>query len=330
MRLQLSIGMAVNPRTRPIFDGTVAADAIDLLPSAVHPSELFWRQLRFGDFDVSEMSLSSLMIAVANGDDRWIGLPVFTTRHFFQTWALVRADAGIERPADLKGKRVGVPEYQQTAAMWTRGVLEHEFGVKPSDMEFWMERPASHSHAGAAGFTPPPGVVIRQIPPEKDIGGMMISGELDATLLYLTDKNLVDRSRIDLTNHPRVRPLFPDPIAEGTRFYRKTGIYPINHTMVIKRAIMDKHPWVALNLFKAFQKANALADERRREHVAYHLAAGLIPPEAGPALSAPVLQHGVGANRATLETAALYSQEQGLTPRRIELSELFAASTLLQ
>jgi len=330
MKLQLSIGMSVNPRTRPIFDGAITADTVDLLPSAVHPSELFWRQLRFADFDVSEMSLSSLMIAVSKGDDRWIGLPIFTTRYFFHTRILVRADSGIDQPADLKGKRVGVPEYQQTAALWARGVLEHEFGVKPSDMEFWMERPPSHSHRAAVGFEPPPGVIIHQIPPDKNIGGMMASGELDATLLYLRHDNLVDRSRIDLLNCPEIKRLFPDPVAEGTRYYRKTGLYPINHAMVIKRHIAEKHPWAILNLFKAFQRANEMADTQRREHIEYHLAAGLIAPEAGAALAKPVLQHGIAANRATLETASRYSQEQGLTPRRIELEQLFAASTMLQ
>jgi 4,5-dihydroxyphthalate decarboxylase len=114
--LQLSVGMASNPRTWPIFDGTIKPDGVDLIPSAVHPSELFWRQLKFGDFDISEMSFSSLIMALANGDDRWVGLPVFTTRRFFHTGILVRKDAGIEKPEDLKGKRVGVPEYQQTAA----------------------------------------------------------------------------------------------------------------------------------------------------------------------------------------------------------------------
>ena len=115
MNLQLSIGMAGNPRTWPIFDGRVKADGIDLLPSEVFPSELFWRQLKFGDFDLAEMSMSTLMMAVAAGDNRWVGIPVFTTRKLFHTEILVRRAAKIERPADLKGKRVGVPISEQLA-----------------------------------------------------------------------------------------------------------------------------------------------------------------------------------------------------------------------
>jgi 4,5-dihydroxyphthalate decarboxylase len=330
MNLPLSIGMTSNPRTWPILDGRVRPDGIDLVPSRVFPSELFWRQLKFADFDVSEMSFSSLIMARARGDDRWVGLPVFTTRHFFHTWILVRRGAGIERPADLKGKRVGVPEYQQTAALWSRGVLWHEFGVEPRDMEFWMERTPDRSHGGATGFSPPPGVTIHQIPLEKSIGSMMLSGELDATLLYLTDRNLVDRSTADLAHHPDIRPLFPDAAEEGGRYYRKTGVFPVNHAMIVRKEIADRHPWIILNLFKAFARANEIANEERMEQVQYHIDAGLIAPEAAEALRTPIVKHGIRANRHMLETAASYSHEQGLTPRLVSLADVFAASTMEQ
>jgi 4,5-dihydroxyphthalate decarboxylase len=330
MKLQLSLGIASNPRSWPILDGTIQPDGIDLVSSVVFPSELFWRQLKFADFDVSEMSFSSLMMARANGDDRWVGLPVFTTRRFFHTGILARRDAGINSPADLKGKRVGVPEYQQTAALWTRGILQHEFGVAPRDMEFWMERTPDISHGGATGFTPPPGVTINQIPSEKNIGTMMLSGELQATLLYLREANLVDRSTADLWNHPDIKPVFPDPVAEGIRYFRKSGMYPINHGMVIKREIVEKNPWVVLNLYKAFERANEVADQIRMEQLEYHIASGKVPRELVPELKVPLARHGIKSNRTVLETAAAYSQEQGLTPRLMKLDEIFAPSTMEQ
>lgn len=328
MKLQLGITLTSNPRTRPILEGMVTPEGIDLIPTVLHPSEMFWRQLRFADFDASELSFSSLMIAKSKGDERWVGLPVFTTRHFFQTWILVRRDAGIGSPADMKGKRVGVPDYQQTAALWSRGILEHEWGVAPKDMEFWMERLPSLSHGGATGFKPPPGVTVHQIPREKNIGSMMLSGELDATLHYSVDPNLVDRATADLWNHPGIGPLFPDPFAEGARYYRKTGIFPINHGMAIRKELVDRHPWVVLNLYKAFERANDIADKQRLEHVELHLAARLLGPEAEEALRTPLLRHGIKANRNVLETAARYSLEQGLTPRLMGLEEVFAASTM--
>ena len=330
MKLQLSLATAANPRSRPVLDALVQPNGIDLVPTVLHPSEMFWRQLRFAEFDISEMSFSSLMMAIAGGNNRWVGLPIFTTRKFFHTEIMARRDAKIDTPADLKGRRVGVPEYQQTAALWARGVLQHEFGVSPTEMEFWMERVPSHSHAGGVGFKPPNGVTIHQIPEEKSIGSMMLSGELEAVIHYLRHDNLVDRSKVDLDRHPDVKFIFSDPIAEGARYYRKTGIHPINHGMVVKREIAEKHPWVVLNLLKAYDKANAIADAQRMEHVDYYVAVGMIPQEVAKALREPVLRHGIKANRKILETAARYSLEQGLTPRLMKLEEVFAASTMDQ
>src|SRR5882757_4617664 len=124
-KLELSIALARNENTEAILDGRIAPDAIKLHPTALHPSEMFWRQLKFAEFDVSEMSMSSLTIATAQGPTPWVGIPVFTTREFFHLRILVRTGAKIDTPADLRGKRVGVPEYQQTAALWSRGVLQH-------------------------------------------------------------------------------------------------------------------------------------------------------------------------------------------------------------
>lgn len=331
MNLQLSIAMAENPRTRPIFEQKVKPDGIDLICTPLHASELFWRQLRFGDFDVSEMSISSLMMAVAGGDDRWVGIPVFTTRRMFQVGVLVRKDRGIDKPADLKGKKMGVPEYQQTAALWTRGYLQHEYDIHPRDMEFWMERNDEHSQGAATGFRPPKDVKVSYIPNSTNMGEMLIEGKLDGALRYLAGtNNLVDRSTVDLYRHPDFKTLFPDPHAEGVRFYQKTGIYPINHGMIIKREIAERHPWVVLNIFKAFQKANELAERARKEAVEYHLETGLLPTEAGKALATPLIRHGIQANRKVLETTAQYSFEQGLTPRLIKLEELFAPSVMEQ
>jgi 4,5-dihydroxyphthalate decarboxylase len=331
MKLQLSIAMANNPRTRPIIEGKVKPDGIDFICSELHASELFWRQLKFGDFDVSEMSMSSLMMAVAGGDDRWVAMPIFTTRRMFQVGVLVRKDRGIDKPADLKGKKMGVPEYQQTAALWTRGYLQHEYDVHPRDMEFWMERNDDHSQGAVVGFTPPKDVKVNYIPNDTNMGQMLLDGKLDGALRYLAGtNNLVDRSSVDLYKHPDFKTVFPDPHAEGVRFYEKTGIYPINHCMVVKREIADRHPWVVLNIFKAFVKANEIAEKARKEAVEYHLETGLLPASARKALATPIIQHGVAANRKTLETTAQYSFEQGLTPRLIKIEELFAPATLEQ
>jgi 4,5-dihydroxyphthalate decarboxylase len=327
--LKLSLAITSNPRTWPIIDGRVKLDGIDFVKTVLGPAEMFWRQLSFAEFDVSEMSMSELMMIRARGDDRFIGMPVFTTRRFYHTGIFVRRDAKIDRPADLKGKRIGVPEYVQTSALWTRGVLENEFGVAPRDLIFFMERVPARSHAGAIGFKAPPGVTINQIPPEKSIGSMMLSGELDACMSYnRRHHDLIDRSDADLENHPDIKPLFPDSAAEAIRYYKKTAIYPINHGMVVKRAVFEREPWVVINLLKAFNQANDIADSERREHVAYHIETGLVPADYRQTLATRLVKHGLKANRAVLETAAQYSNQQGLTPRVMTMDELFAPNAL--
>ncbi|HEY0580959.1 MAG TPA: ABC transporter substrate-binding protein [Chloroflexota bacterium] len=320
--------MGSNDRSRPVLDGTIQADGIDLTCTAAHPSEIFWRQLHFKEFDVSEMSLSSLLMAMANGNRDWIALPIFTSRRFFHTGAWVRADSGIDKPADLKGKRVGVPEYQQTAALWSRGVLKHEFGVEPEDLDWWMERTEERSHGGATGFQPPAGVRFNRIPGTENIGTMLVDGKLDATLLYLTDNNLVDRSRVTLEGNPEFRLLFPDPAAEGQRYYEKTDIFPINHGMIIRREIYEKHPWVALNLFNAFRQAKERTDARMRDLAATHVELGLLGPNGAQSLKKDPYPYGVKSNQKVLQTVAEYSHEQGLTPRVMQMDEIFAPSTL--
>ena len=323
MRVNMSLGLSSNPRTWPVHDGRVSAQGIDFTITRMHPSEMFWRMLRFAEFDVCEMSMSSLMMAHSRGDDRFVAIPVFTTRSMFHTGILVRRDAGIEEPADLRGRRVGVPEYQQTAALWIRGILEDEFGVRPNEMEFWMERAPDRSHGAATGFKAPEGVTVNQIPADKSIGSMMTSGELEAALFYLVDPNLVDRSVEDLWHHPDITTLFADPVAEGVRYWKATGIYPINHGMVIRREIADEHPWAVLNILKAFRQAAAIADSERMDQARYYMETGLIPRTAWENLSKPLVVHGFPENSKTLEKIAEYSYRQGLTPAPTDLAALF-------
>ena len=326
-RLELSIALSENENTRAILDGRISPDAIKLHPTALHPSEMFWRQLKFAEFDVSEMSMSSLTIATSQGQTPWVAIPVFTTREFFHLRILVRAAAGIEKPADLKGKRVGVPEYQQTAAIWGRGVLQHEFGVHPREMEFFMERTPETSHGGATGFKAPDGVTVHQIPATTNIGEMMVRGELDATLLYLTNPNLVDRSRIDLSKDPHIKPLF-DRAAEGKRYFAKTGIYQINHGMVIRRSIFERYPWAALNIYNAFAEARANVIRARDTALHRHYEPGLIGDDVRRVLATDPMAYGVTGSRKVLETVTQYVHEQGLTSRRVALDEMFAPSTM--
>lgn len=325
--LTLSVALSDNERTRPVIQGRHKVQGAKLLTTVVHPSEMFWRQLKFAEFDVSEMSMASLFIAVARGDKRFVALPIFTTRMFCHTGIIVRNDRGIKTPADLKGKRIGVPEYQQTSALWSRGVLQHEFGVHPKDMTWFMERTPDKSHGAATGFKPPPGVNLNQIPPSTNIGEMLVNGELDASLLYLTSNNLVDRSRIDVTSVPVIKTLFDDPEAEGRRFYGKTGLYPINHAVVVKRELLERHPWLAINIFHAFMEAKKEVETESREVMKSYFETGLVDPKGQKGLAADPKPYGFKSSEKVVDAISQYLHEQGLTDRRVSGAELFAPST---
>ena len=326
--LELSLALSDNPRTRPIIEGRVAPEAIRLVPTTIHPSEMFWRQLRFGDFDVSEMSMSTLTILTSQGNRDWVGIPVYTMRKFFHTEIVVRKDSGIKVPADLKGKRVGVPEYQQTAAIWTRGVLQHEFGVHAKDMTWFMERNDDKSHGHSTGFKAPAGVSITTVPLNTNIGDMLVKGELDAIVHYIAHDNLVDRSRIDVAADPAIRYLFEDREAESARYYKKTGIYPINHIVVVKRSVYERHPWIALNLYSAFLNAMEEVRKDALPWLAPYYDAGLVDREVKRVIAKTPMPYGLKAARHVLETVTQYVHEQGLCSRRVALEEIFAPNTL--
>jgi 4,5-dihydroxyphthalate decarboxylase len=329
LTLTLSLGFASNPRSRPVLSGRVKPQGIDLQSTAVGMSELAWRQLGFREFQVSELSMSSLLIARSHGDDTWVGLPIFTSRRFFHVGALAREDAGIESPKDFAGKRIGVPEYQQTAALWARGILQHEFGLDPRDVHWYMERPPEKSHGGMTGFKPPEGVTLEYIPRDTDMGKMLQSGELDGALHYLgSNTNLVDRSSTQFGPGSGVRTLFPDPEAEGIRYFEKTGIYPINHGAVVRRDVLEANPWVALNIYSAFLEAKRVANEEWRASMAPAVDAGVLEPKTAASFDRDLYPYGAIANRHVLETLADYSFEQGLTPRRMQLDEIFYPPTL--
>ncbi|MFN0071456.1 MAG: PhnD/SsuA/transferrin family substrate-binding protein [Chloroflexota bacterium] len=326
--LKLTMAFTMNERSRPVIEGRVKPDGITLDTKVMTAPDIFYRQLKFQEFDVSEMSISSLLVITAKGESPWVALPVFTQRHFFQNWMWVRSDAGIDRPEDLKGKRMGVPEYQQTAALWSRGILEHEYGVHARDMEWFMERSETMSHGGASGFRPPEGVKFSYIPPSKNIGQMMMDDELDATMLYVTSISEIDRSRVVFENNPKVRKLFVDQRAESVRYFQKTGIFPINHCLVVRRSIYEQYPWIALNLFNAFRlaKEGVLAETRRESET--HRVLGLLSEAGIAGLAADPYPYGVKSNLKALETATQYSFEQGLTTRKVSLDEVFAPQTL--
>jgi 4,5-dihydroxyphthalate decarboxylase len=333
-RLRLSFAVERSERTQALIDGSLQPEGIELVPIVADPSEIFWRQLKFAEFAISALSFSSYMIIKAQGSDM-IAIPVFPARRFMHTQLFVHEDAGVRQPADLAGKRVGVGEYQQTAALWTRWTLEHDFGVSQYKVHWYMERTEELSHGGATGFTPPKGISFQRIPPEKSLASMLVNHELDAAPIHRAlqkGTNIIDRSTHNRGaggDWSKVRPLFPDVIAEGSRFFKQHGYVPASHTYVIRGDIHDKYPWVAFNLYKAFVQAKDAA----RDTIAERIPSGLIFGAQYLARSKEILgpdpfPYGVAANRPMIDALIAGSHEQGLTPYEHKIESLFAAGTL--
>jgi 4,5-dihydroxyphthalate decarboxylase len=330
--ITLAFISAFNERVEPLMNGTVKVDGVTLVPTYSHPAETFWRQLKFGEFEVAEMSMSSYLIAKSQGADM-IALPAFPSRRLFQTELSYHVDSAISAPQDLAGKRLGVAEYQQTAALWIRGILEHDFGVSQYKIHWYMERSEEMSHGGATGFKPPAGISFSRIDPRKSLKSTLLANELDVGHVaspWVLQANALDRSsRIGGDDWSKVRPLFPDRMAEGARFFKKHSFLPVNHAYIIRGDIHRKHPWLAEKLYEGFKRAKAIAQER----IAAQIPSALIFGKEYLAKTRELIgddpfPFGIKANRAMLDTITSYSHEQGLTPRQMKAEELFAESTL--
>lgn len=333
-KVRLSFISSRNERVNPLIDGQVAVEGVELIPTVSDPSETFWRQLRFGEFDIAEMSISSYLIAKERGSDL-VAIPVFPSRRFMHTELWVHSASGIEAPADLRSKRVGVPEYQQTASLWLRGALAHDFGVPDTAITWYMERTETFSHGGATGFTPPPGITLHRVPPDQTLETMLVRHELDAAALRRRDqhlKNVIDRATYLPTpplDWSQVRPLFPDRIAEGLRFYRQHGFVPANHLYVLRGEVHRAYPWVAFNLYKAFWAAKDLAREAIPRLIPSALIFGAEYWEQTQNwFGSDPHPYGIAANRPMLEEVVEYALEQRLITKKPALEELFANSTL--
>ncbi len=320
-RLELSAALYPNVRNQPLLDGRVSPEGIKLIGTGLTPGEMFWRQLKFAEFDISEMSFASFVIATSHAPTDWLALPVFTERRFFHTGILVRRDAGIRTPADLRDRTVGVPEYQQTAVVWIRGILEHHFGVDWRTFMWYMERSPERSHGGATGFKPP--ARFAYLSPHESLAEMVLDGRVDAALFYTVRNTILDRRPIDLAADPRIARLFPDAPAEGRRFYAATRMFPINHCVIVRRSLLAAQPWIARSLYDAFSAAKTQLRSRATSLVAPYAETG-----GAGALGDDPMAYGIKANRATLETVTRYLHEQALTDRVVALDEVFAPATM--
>ena len=313
-KLKLTVACGDYDRTRALADGTAGPEGIDFNYIPMRPAETFWRMLNNEEFDASEMSLSSYTILRSQGDTRFIALPVFPSRIFRQSCVYVHARSGIRRPEDLKGKRFGAADYQMTAAVWVRGFLQHDYGVLPEELNWVVGAPVR------TGVNIPQRVRIEHIGPDQSLDRMLEEGGIDALIG-------VTFPRPFLAGSKHVRRLFPNHRKVEEDYYRRTGIFPIMHTLVLKSSLFEAEPWVAISLYKAFVQAKQLNDRRLYDTDALHASLPWLIDEIESSrrvFGREIWDYSVEGSRPTLEALVQYLDEQGLTARRMSVEELFA------
>ena len=322
-KVPVTIACGNYDRTRAIRDGAVTIEGCDVTYLPLYPEEIFHRAFKFHEFDISELSFSSYIRTVAAGTSAYIGVPAFVSRIFRHSGIYVRTGAGIEKPQDLRGKRVGVPEYQITAVVWMRGLMQHEYGVKPSEIHWrsgGQEQPGRHERTP---LKPIPGLDLQPIGDDKTLVGMLRAGELDALFTARAPSSF-------LAGEPHIARLFANTRAAEQAYYRKTGLFPIMHLIGIRKTLADKYPWLATSVYKAFCDAKARAMIDLRDVNALMVTLPWLEAETqetSAIMGQDFWKYGVAENRPEIEALSRYLHEQGLTDRRVEIAELFHSST---
>jgi len=320
--LPLTMAAVNYDRFRALQERIVEPEGIDLEILPMEVEEIFWRQAKYAEFDVSEMSLSTYVLNFGRDSFPYIGLPVFPSRYFRHQTMFVRSDSGIGSPGELRGRRVGVPEYQITAGVWQRGILADEFGVQPEEIEWFSGGVEQTGRVEKSRVSLPEGVRIHPIGPDQTLSQLLIDGELDALLTAHVPQAFYESERM-------IR-LFPDYKAVEKDYFQRTGIFPIMHIVVVRKTVLEANPWIARSLLKAFDASLAIA----RQDLMYRSSLKVMLPwladhvdETVAALGEDFWTYGIEPNRHVLETFLRYSHEQGLAAKPYTPEEIFAPST---
>lgn len=319
-RLQLALACGDYDRTRGLEDGSVRPDGIDLTYLRLPVEETFFRMMRHQEFEVAEMSFSSYVVSLQADDPPFVALPVFTSRMFRHGSIYINNGAGIDTPADLRGRRIGTPEYQVSAGVWIRGIMADHYGVGVDEVTYVTGGQEEPGRIEKAGLHLPDSIRIEPIGAGRTLSAMLAEGEIDALYTPRIPSPFAARD-------PRVGRLFPDVIGAEKAYFAESGIFPIMHVVVIRRDVYDRYPWVAQSLYKAFVAAKAevrgwLYDSSALRFMLPWLNQQL--EDAFEVLGDDFWSYGLEANRHTLTTFLRYHHEQGLSKRQITPDELFA------
>ncbi len=321
--LHLTLACEDYDRTRPLREGAVKPEGIEINYLILPVEEIFWRMLRYEEFEVAELSMGAFLVDAAKGRHPFVAIPVFPSRTFRHRCIFVNTASGIERPEDLRGKRVGVPEYTMTAAVWLRGLLQHDYGVPPEEIHWVQAGEEQPGRKDRVEFDLPPKIRL-EVVADKTLNGMIETGDIDAMMSPRMPTCF-------LRNSSPVRRLFPEFKRVEMDYFHRTGIFPIMHVIVIRRGLYEKYPWIAQSLYKAFCEAKDLCF---REIYDSNVLRTSLPwtiaeyEEVKSLMGEDYWPYGFAPNRKVLETLHSYLLEQGLIKQRLDLQKLFATGTL--
>ena len=321
-KLQLSVAMGDYDRTRALFDGRVQIDGVDPIYMLLNPEEMFFRAMRSMDFDIAELSFSSYLVKHSKGDCPYIAIPVFLSRAFRHTSIYVRKDR-IEKPEDLKGKRIGLPEYQLTANVWARAILQDDFGVRPEDVTWVRGGIDTPGRPEKIKLQLPANVTVEAAPEGKTISELLDQGDIDG---FIGPR---PPSRSALAN-PNIGWLFDDPTAVAKDYYRRTGVFPIMHVVGIRKELAAQHPWLPGAVFKAFTQSKAAALALLSDTSATKVTLPFVEEQlkaARETMGEDYWSYGVAPALKTLETFVRHHHSQGLSALLMSVDELFHPAT---
>ncbi len=320
-KLTLSLAMGDYDRTRPIHDGRVQIDGVNPITFLQSPEEMFFNAFRHKTCDVTELSLSSYCLSLTREYPPYIAIPVFLSRAFRHSSLYIRSDRGIETPQDLRGRKIGIAEYQLTANVWVRAILS-DAGVTP-DQITWvrggMDKPGRPEKIK---LSPPPGVIIEDAPQGATLNQMLRDGEIDGFIGPRWPKCFRE-------GHPHVRRLWQDGFKAARQWHEETDIFPIMHVVGVRRSLAETHPWLPGALLKAFSQAKLMAQEALADTSATKVTMPFVEDVLAIAqsLSPDIWSYGVSSNRETLEYFLKHHHAQGLSPRLLSVEELFHSAT---
>jgi len=319
-KLPLTLACWDYDRCQPLINGTVVPDGIDLNYLSLVVEETFFRMVRYREFDAAELSLSSFVVSLMQDEPPFIAIPVFPSRFFRHSCIFVSKRSGIERPEQLAGKRIGVPEYQMTAPVWIRGILQDEYGVEPTSCKYYSGGEEEPGREEKLKLALPEKFHLEPIPADKTLSQMLADGELDALHAARAPSTLYSRPN-------DVKRLFDDSPAIERAYFAKTKIFPIMHVIALRRDVYAANPWIAMSLYKAFERAKQLTYDGLIISAA---AKTMLPWQIAQVeqvrrdMGADWWPYGVAPNRHVLETFLRYHHEQGLSHRLVSIDELFA------